>query len=219
MPTISTQPISQELTNNEPRVIEKTADLNPPSPSDPPPEIDAVSTGESSLTPIGEQPLSVLTPEAPAAGAEGGGAQPEGGEKMEAAGEQIPRAMGEAPATETTEGLRVRSRQPKKQKMAAIPQVQDTVTRQVEQILEAGLGDAFQALTPIQKQEFKIKGEETARKIRDLLRDAHMKVKKIFRLILQWLKILPGLNRFFLEQEAKIKADKIIALKHMTPDS
>ena len=103
--------------------------------------------------------------------------------------------------------------------MAAIPQVQDTVTRQVEQILEAGLGDAFQALTPIQKQEFKIKGEETARKIRDLLRDAHMKVKKIFRLILQWLKILPGVNRFFLEQEAKIKADKIIALKHMTPDS
>jgi hypothetical protein len=30
---------------------------------------------------------------------------------------------------------------------------------------------------------------------------------------LQWLKLLPGVNRFFLEQEAKIKTDRIIHLK------
>src|SRR3989344_5238691 len=137
MPTIPAQPNNEKSITGEPGVIKKEIpNLNPPEPSDPPPETDPVSTGESSSMPTEEQPLSALTPENPAAGAEGGGAQPEGGEKMEAAGAQIPRAMGEAPATETTEGLRVRSRQPKKQKMAAIPQVQDTVTRQVEQILE-----------------------------------------------------------------------------------
>jgi len=31
---------------------------------------------------------------------------------------------------------------------------------------------------------------------------------------LDWLKILPGVNKFFLEQEAKIKTDKILALKN-----
>ena len=220
MPTIPAQPINEKSITGEPGVIKKEIpNLNPPEPSDPPPETDPVSTGESSSMPTEEQPLSALTPENPAAGAEGGASLPESGKEREAAGEAMPSALAETLAAETTEGLRVRLRQPKKQPLAAIPQAQDTITRQVEQILEAGLGDAFQALTPIQKQEFKIKGEETARKIRDLLRDAHMKVKKIFRLILQWLKILPGVNRFFLEQEAKIKADKIIALKHLTPDS
>jgi hypothetical protein len=34
--------------------------------------------------------------------------------------------------------------------------------------------------------------------------------KKIFVLIRAWLKIIPGVNRFFLEQEAKIKTDKIL---------
>ena len=38
------------------------------------------------------------------------------------------------------------------------------------------------------------------------------KAKKIFQLILEWLKLLPGINRFFLEQEAKIKTDRIIHL-------
>ncbi len=73
--------------------------------------------------------------------------------------------------------------------------------------------DAFRELTPIQKQKFKIKGEETAWEIRKLLKATHVKIKKIFRLILEWLKMLPGVNRFFLEQEAKIKTDKIITLK------
>lgn len=133
--------------------------------------------------------------------------------EMEAAGEATAGVPAEAPRAEGIERLRARLRRPKKP-APVIPQVRDATTRQVEKIMEAGLKDAFQALTPMQKQEFKIKGEATARNIRDLLRGAHVKVKKIFRLLLQWLKFLPGVNRFFLEQEAKIKADKIIALKH-----
>lgn len=89
----------------------------------------------------------------------------------------------------------------------------DEITVKVEKILEEGLNDSFQRLSPIAKQEFKIKGEQTASQIRELLKSTHVKVKKIFRLILDWLRMLPGINRFFLEQEAKIKTDKIIALK------
>lgn len=89
----------------------------------------------------------------------------------------------------------------------------DDLMLKIEKILEDGLGDAYQELNPTQKQEFKIKGEETAQKIRAALSGAKVKVKKIFQLILEWLKVLPGINKFFLEQEAKIKADKIIGLK------
>ena len=103
----------------------------------------------------------------------------------------------------------------RKPKTVALPQVRDEVTVKIEKILEDGVGDAYSRLSPIQKQEFKIKGEAVAKQIREMLRSTHFKVKKILRLILEWLKMLPGVNRFFLEQEAKIKTDRIIALtKH-----
>lgn len=106
-----------------------------------------------------------------------------------------------------------RLRKPKKQKPTHIPQMRDEITVQVEKILEDGLADAYKELTPLQQQELKIQGEKTAIEIRKLLKGTHVKIKKIFLLIVEWLKILPGVNRFFIEQEAKIKADKIVALK------
>lgn len=93
-----------------------------------------------------------------------------------------------------------------------VPQLRDEVAVKIEKILEDGIGDAYSRLSPVAKQEFKLRGEETAQKIRILLQATHVKVKKIFRLILEWLKMLPGINKFFLEQEAKIKTDKIIAI-------
>jgi len=101
----------------------------------------------------------------------------------------------------------------RKKKPTAIPQVRDEMTLEVEQILAAGLEDAYRSLSLVEKQAFKVKGEQTALAIRDLLRGSKVKVKNIFRLIIEWLKLLPGVNRFFLEQEAKIKADKIVAMK------
>lgn len=103
--------------------------------------------------------------------------------------------------------------QPKKAK-PIIPQVKDEMTQKIEKIMEEDLKDAFLELTPVQKQEFKIKGDEVLGKIRLLMNKTKINIKKIIKLLLSWLKILPGINKFFLEQEAKIKADKILALKH-----
>lgn len=100
-----------------------------------------------------------------------------------------------------------------KRKPTQVPEVRDEITIKVEKIMEEGLADAFKEMTPIQKQEFKIHGERTAIEIRKLLKSSKIKIKKIFQLLLEWLRLLPGVNRFFLEQEAKIKADKIISLK------
>ena len=99
-------------------------------------------------------------------------------------------------------------------KTKQIPQVRDEITLKVEKIMEAGLQDAYREMSPVQKQEFKIKGEKTAIEIRDLLRAGKIKIKKIINLLISWLRLLPGVNKFFLEQEAKIKADKIISLKN-----
>lgn len=92
--------------------------------------------------------------------------------------------------------------------------VKDETIIKIEKILEEGMNDSFQRLSPVAQQEFKLKGEQTATQIRDLLKNTHVKVKKILRLILDWLRMLPGINHFFLEQEAKIKTDKIISLKN-----
>lgn len=103
----------------------------------------------------------------------------------------------------------------KKKTPPPLPPPRDALTKEVEHILEEGLEEAFRALPPMEREKFKLKGEETARAIRDMLRGTKVAIKKMFLLILEWLALLPGINRFFLEQEAKIKTDKLMALKRL----
>jgi hypothetical protein len=98
--------------------------------------------------------------------------------------------------------------------VASMPSIKDELTAKIEKVMEEGINDAYQRLSPVAKQEFKLKGEVAAIKIRELLRSAHVRAKKVLRLILEWLKMLPGINKFFLEQEAKIKTDRIISLQN-----
>jgi hypothetical protein len=83
----------------------------------------------------------------------------------------------------------------------------------IERVLEEDLSEVFWEMPPEAQTAFKKKGEETARAIEHLLREVRVQVVKILKLIKQWLALIPHVNRFFLEQEAKIKTDKIIALK------
>jgi hypothetical protein len=115
--------------------------------------------------------------------------------------------------TSTINDLKQRLSKPKKQKQADIPQIRDEITLHIEKIMEEGLAEAFTELSVIEQQEFKIKGEYTANQIRVHMKKTKMKVKKILKLLLDWLHVLPGINPFYLRQEAKIKADKIMSLK------
>lgn len=98
-------------------------------------------------------------------------------------------------------------------KQVIIPHVKDALTNQIEKIMESGLVDAFKEMTPIQQQEFKVKGEQVAMQVKELLSKSKVKVKKIYELLVSWLQIIPGISRFFIQQEAKIKADKLLALR------
>ncbi|HTW96594.1 MAG TPA: hypothetical protein VMD74_02970 [Candidatus Methylomirabilis sp.] len=85
--------------------------------------------------------------------------------------------------------------------------------KQIENFLARGLEDIYLGL-PLEKQaEFRQRGEETAKKINKLLEKTKINLGKIVNLIKKWLSLIPGVNKYFLEQEAKIKADEIIKLR------
>jgi hypothetical protein len=84
--------------------------------------------------------------------------------------------------------------------------------KEIENILSEGLEQAYQNLPANMQAQFRKKGEEAASKIEILISQTKIAVKNILFIIFEWLKIIPGVNRFFLEQESKIKTDKILAL-------
>lgn len=105
-------------------------------------------------------------------------------------------------------------------KIQPIPQVavaqlttppQDELLKGVEDILAKGITDIYKDLAPEKKPAFRAKGEEVAQKIRNMIAKGKVKVHAVLKLIKEWLHSIPGINRFFLEQEAKIKTDLIIA--------
>ena len=83
----------------------------------------------------------------------------------------------------------------------------------IEDIMSSGLDEAFLGMKPNEQKRFKEEGEKTAKKISVLLGKARVGADRIINLIRRWLSLIPGVNRFFLEQEVKIKTDKILNIK------
>ncbi|PIR93647.1 hypothetical protein COT97_05600 [Candidatus Falkowbacteria bacterium CG10_big_fil_rev_8_21_14_0_10_39_11] len=87
------------------------------------------------------------------------------------------------------------------------------VVVEIEGVMEDGLDEYFFKLTPDERKEFKRVGEETAITVMGLLTQAKVHVVKILAAITNWLKMLPGVNKYFLEQESKIKTDTLLKMK------
>ena len=85
--------------------------------------------------------------------------------------------------------------------------------RQVENTLAEGLESLYKELKPAEQVTFKKYGEDTAKKISLLLGQVKIKVSEILKLVRMWLNSIPGINKYFVEQTAKIKADKIIKFR------
>lgn len=95
----------------------------------------------------------------------------------------------------------------------ALPQVHNAIkdpqVQKIEDILADGLGDYYTKLDPKDKEIFKQSGEQAAKEVNTLLQKAIIKIEEIVDIIKRWLGTVPGLNKFFIEQSAKIKADKV----------
>lgn len=94
---------------------------------------------------------------------------------------------------------------------AAIPHDEELMI--IESILEEDLRDLYLGLPAGRQMFFKKQGEAAALKIRGLLMAASVKVHEIMEIIKKWLLLIPGVSHYFTEQEAKIKTDKILAMK------
>lgn len=88
----------------------------------------------------------------------------------------------------------------------------DPIVEKIEKILEEDLGEVYVKMTPAEQKIFKEKGEVAASKIRILIQQVKIHIKDILNLVKKWLTFIPGVNKFFLEQEAKIKTDKILEM-------
>lgn len=83
----------------------------------------------------------------------------------------------------------------------------------IENILSENISEIYRELTEAKKRAFREKGEEVAIKIKGLLKQAKIVVHDVLTLIKEWLKMLPHISNYFLEQETKIKTDKILQMK------
>ncbi len=110
----------------------------------------------------------------------------------------------QAPSTSVVAGL------PTASAPTPPPVPTDEVTVRVEKIMEDGLGAYYQNLPPEAKLKFKQTGEAAAVEISQMVRALKIKVRRVLRLLRDWLLTIPGVNKFFLEQEAKIKTDRIL---------
>ncbi|MFA5188690.1 MAG: hypothetical protein WC460_04995 [Patescibacteria group bacterium] len=92
--------------------------------------------------------------------------------------------------------------------------VKSPILEKIEDVLQEDLEDIYFQLTPEKQEEFRQTGEQTASQIAVLMGAVKIQVTKILGLIIKWLRIIPHVNRYFLEQEAKIKTDKLIELRN-----
>lgn len=91
----------------------------------------------------------------------------------------------------------------------------DEITVQLEKILEDGLGEYVAAMPEEARTRFLYKGQETAGKLSVMVHGVKIQAKKVIELIRDWLLTIPGVNKFFLEQEAKIKTDRVLELERI----
>lgn len=96
--------------------------------------------------------------------------------------------------------------------------IKDPVYLEVEQVLEDGLGSYYQGMNPKLQQLFKSRGETLAASLALMVTVTKVNVGKVVELIRRWLMLIPGVSRFFLEQEAKIRADRIAVIAQLSAE-
>ncbi len=88
----------------------------------------------------------------------------------------------------------------------------DPVVSSIETILSEDMYEHFEAMPPDLQEKFRKKGEETVSRLARMVEGTVIKAKEVLLVIVVWLKTIPGVNKYFLEQESKIKTDKILEL-------
>lgn len=97
-------------------------------------------------------------------------------------------------------------------KPEATPDLKDKYRVKVERILEQNLWDMYFALPAGSREKFKAEGENAAAALRAAIETKKVKPRIVLNAVHKWLKTIPKVNPYFLEQEAKIKTDQVMGL-------
>ncbi|MCW1930290.1 MAG: hypothetical protein KIH62_003140 [Candidatus Kerfeldbacteria bacterium] len=92
--------------------------------------------------------------------------------------------------------------------------VQKTAQREeLEEILADRVAEVYQMLSPKEQEQFRKAGEEAVTKIEILMMQFKATARAVVQIIRQWLRTIPRVNAFFLEQESKIKTDRVLKMQ------
>lgn len=98
----------------------------------------------------------------------------------------------------------------------ATPHTKSERLIEIEKVMSEGLEEIY-AVLPVEAQAaVKYEGEVAAAKIEYLIESGKEISKKVLSILRSWLAKIPGVSKFFLEQESKRKTDKIMAIARKT---
>ncbi len=126
---------------------------------------------------------------------------------------EIPPALQETPADPAAEQQTVGFRRKTATAQIPLPQNKSAALKEVESVLTENLTEIYQSMTPQEQIAFRQKGEEVAKTIEGLVVTFRATTRKVLDLIRGWLAMIPRVNRYFLEQESKIKTDDVMQLQ------
>jgi len=89
----------------------------------------------------------------------------------------------------------------------------DPQLKAVRDVLQEDIYELYSQMLPAEQEKFRDEGLRVAGTIKGLLGAVKVNVKKIVELIGAWLSRLPGINKYFIKQESKIKLDKLLQIK------
>lgn len=84
--------------------------------------------------------------------------------------------------------------------------------KKIENIMQEDLEEVYFKMDEAHRRLLREEGERSGRQIESILASGKSVAVKILEIIRKWLRLIPGVNKFFIEQEAKIKTDKIIQI-------
>lgn len=85
----------------------------------------------------------------------------------------------------------------------------DELLEKIEGVMSQGLMDVYKDMSADKQVVFRTAGEDAAKRIREMLASGKPRRYTTMKLLGTWLKTIPKVNRYFLEQEVKLKTDDI----------
>lgn len=92
----------------------------------------------------------------------------------------------------------------------AVPTEKSDTRKEIEQLLSTNLTELYQTMSPQEQARFRAKGDEVSSALEQLVRTFTATTKRVLELIRSWLATIPRVNKYFLEQESKLKTDDIM---------